>query len=70
MALQLLTIAEAAEALGTNPQAVYRRVWACELKAIDIGTGTKSRLRIRSTDLEAYVDAREVRIPTRRRSAA
>lgn len=70
MALQLLTIAQVAEMLGTNTQAVYRRIWAKEMKAINIGTGTKSRLRVRSTDLEKYVDERELSVPGRRRNAA
>ena len=68
--IQLLTIAQVAEALGTNPQAVYRRIWAKEIKAVNIGTGTKSRLRVRTSDLERYVNDRELAIPSRRRSVA
>lgn len=70
MALQLLTIAEAAEALGINGQAIYRRVWSGELKAVNIGSGTRSRLRIRVSDLEAYAAEREVKIPARRKRPA
>jgi excisionase family DNA binding protein len=69
--VQLLTIEQVAEALGTSAQTVYRRVWSGELPTINIGPKDgKPRLRVRESDLQAYTDAREVQIPARRRSVA
>ena len=57
---QLLPIPAAAERLGCSEMHIYRLVSTGELRAVDIsrkGAG-KSKTRIRSDDLDAYIDAR------------
>jgi excisionase family DNA binding protein len=59
-ALTLLTPAEAGERLGASEMHVYRAIAAGELRAVDIAqTGAKrSKTRVRSDDLEAYIESR------------
>ncbi|HEU4543428.1 MAG TPA: helix-turn-helix domain-containing protein [Jiangellaceae bacterium] len=58
---KLLTIKQAARVLNTSALTVYRRIYAGELPAIDIGSKTgKPCLRVKETDLWAYIDARQV----------
>lgn len=57
---RLLPIPAAAELLGCSEMHVYRLVSTGELRAVDIsrkGAG-KSKTRIRSDDLDAYIEAR------------
>lgn len=58
--VQLLPIAAAAERLGCSPMHVYRLVSSGELRAVDVsrkGAG-KSKTRVRSDDLDAYIESR------------
>jgi excisionase family DNA binding protein len=57
---QLLTVLAAAERLGCSDMHIYRLVSTGELCAVDIslkGAG-KSKTRIRSDDLDAYIESR------------
>jgi excisionase family DNA binding protein len=57
---QLLSVPDAAELLGCSEMHVYRLVSTGELRAVDIsrkGAG-KSKTRIRSDDLDTYIEAR------------
>ena len=57
---QLLSIPAAAERLGCSEMHIYRLVSSGELRAVDIsrkGAG-KSKTRIRSDDLDAYIESR------------
>ena len=57
---QLLPIPAAAERLGCSEMHIYRLVSSGELRAVDIsrkGAG-KSKTRIRSDDLDAYIESR------------
>lgn len=57
---RLLAIPAAAELLGCSEMHVYRLVSTGELRAVDIsrkGAG-KSKTRIRSDDLDTYIEAR------------
>jgi excisionase family DNA binding protein len=57
---QLLSIPAAAECLECSEMHIYRLVSSGELRAVDIsrkGAG-KSKTRIRSDDLDAYIEAR------------
>jgi excisionase family DNA binding protein len=63
--VQLHPVAVAAELLGCSEMHVYRLVSTGELRAVDIsrkGAG-KSKTRIRSDDLDAYIEARTRRVP-------
>ena len=57
---QLLTIPDAAERLGCSEMHIYRMVSSGELRAVDISQkgARKSKTRIRSDDLDAYIEAR------------
>ena len=63
---RLLPIPAAAELLGCSEMHVYRLVSTGELRAVDIsrkGAG-KSKTRIRSDDLDSYIEARTRRAPS------
>jgi excisionase family DNA binding protein len=63
---RLLSVPDAAELLGCSEMHVYRLVSTGELRAVDIsrkGAG-KSKTRIRSDDLDAYIEARTRRAPS------
>ena len=53
----LLTVREVAEAMRVSTMTVYRLIRAGELPAIRVG----KHFRIRTRDLEAYLDSRVVR---------
>lgn len=67
----LLTIAEASARLGCSDMHVYRLVAAGELAAVDIAQpgARRSKTRIRSDQVAAYIDSRTRRAP-RPRSAS
>ena len=54
---RLLTIAEVAEAMGLSPNAVYRAIWAGELRASKL----RGRLRVPIAQLDAWIDSNLVR---------
>lgn len=57
---QLLTVPEAAKALGVHPMTVRRLVWDGELTWVNVGRGkSKPRIRIRQSVLERYMASRE-----------
>jgi excisionase family DNA binding protein len=58
--LSLLTPAEAAGRIGASEMHVYRLITDGELRAVDIAQrGSKrSKTRIRSDDIDAYIEAR------------
>lgn len=58
--VELYTIEEAAEILSCSGMTVYRKVLAGELRAVNIaGDGaTRSKTRIRSDDLTAYIESK------------
>lgn len=60
MAEPMLTLVEAGRVLKVSRVTVWRRVCAGEIPAIDVGAGSKARLRIKESDLSAYIDARKV----------
>ena len=55
---RLLTVAEVAEMMRVSNMTVYRLIKAGQLAAIRVG----KNYRIRESDVEAYLAAREVRI--------
>ncbi len=57
---QLLPIPAAAARLGCSEMHIYRLVSSGELRAVDISQkgARKSKTRIRSDDLDAYINAR------------
>jgi excisionase family DNA binding protein len=59
-ALTLLTPAQAAARIGASEMHVYRAIAAGELRAVDIASpgAKRSKTRVRSDDLEAYIEAR------------
>jgi excisionase family DNA binding protein len=61
----LLKIPEAAALLRVGRMTVYRRIASGELPSVDIGTGrphksrgTDTRLRVRRSDVEAFLASR------------
>jgi excisionase family DNA binding protein len=57
---QLLSVPAAADRLECSEMHIYRLVSTGELRAVDISRqgAKKSKTRIRSEDLDAYIDAR------------
>ena len=66
-AATLLTIAAAAARLGCSDNHVYRLIQCGELPAVDIAQpgARRSKTRVRSDDVGAYIDARTRRISVR-----
>lgn len=66
--LTLLTIPETATRLGCSDVHVYRLIASGDLAAVDIAqrAARKSKTRVRSDDLDAYIDGRTRRagLPT------
>ncbi len=58
---QMLTIPETAERLSIHKQAVYRHIWSGALKATNVGTGTRPRLRVADHEAERFMKAREMK---------
>lgn len=56
----LLTLSEAASALGISIEGVRRRIRAGHLGAVKLGESGPAPLRIRPADLDAYVEAHQV----------
>lgn len=54
-----LTVAEAAEELRTHRQTVYRLIWANVLPWVNIGTGSRPRIRITREAVRNFTEARE-----------
>jgi excisionase family DNA binding protein len=63
---QLLSIPAAAERLECSEMHIYRLVSSGELRAVDISRkgARKSKTRIRSDDLDAYIESRTRRAGT------
>jgi excisionase family DNA binding protein len=59
-ALDLLTITAAAARLGCSDMHVYRLIAAGELGAVDIAQpgARRSKTRVRSDDVDTYIEAR------------
>lgn len=58
MTTELFTVPEAAERLKISRNGVYRLISLGQLRAVDVSvTGKGSKTRIRSDDLQAYIDA-------------
>lgn len=53
---QLLTIPEAAKALGCSENHIYRLVGRGELRTVDVGNGRRPKSRIRTDDLADFID--------------
>jgi excisionase family DNA binding protein len=58
--LSLLTPAEAAGRIGASEMHIYRLIADGELRAVDIAQrgSRRSKTRVRSDDIEAYIEAR------------
>jgi excisionase family DNA binding protein len=55
---ELLTVPEAAARLKISRNGVYRLISLGQLRAVDVAvTGKSSKTRVRSDDLQAYIDA-------------
>lgn len=68
MADELLTVNQAAEILGRKRMAIFRRIWAGQIEAINVALPTASRpiYRIRRAALDAYLQRNTIRQPERR----
>jgi excisionase family DNA binding protein len=56
---RLLTVDEVAAELRVSPQTVYRRISAGELEAVQLGTGPKAPIRVRTGALEQFLCRRD-----------
>ena len=56
----LLSLSEAASALGISIEGVRRRIASGDIPAIKLGESGPAPLRIRPNDLRAYVEAHQV----------
>jgi excisionase family DNA binding protein len=65
--VQLLPLAAAAQRLGCSEMHVYRLIEVGELPAVDISQpgSQRSKTRVRSDHIDAYIEAR-TRVATRR----
>lgn len=57
---RLLRIPEVAERLGIGRATVYTLIASQQLAVHDIGTGTRTRLRVSEPDLAAYITSRRI----------
>jgi excisionase family DNA binding protein len=55
----LLSVAEVAERLGTSQRHVARAIKAGKIPAFNIGLGDLVRLRVRESDLSAFIEQRQ-----------
>lgn len=55
---RLLTINEAAEVLHVERTYIYRRITAGELKAVDLGTDSRPKLRITRAEIDRFIESR------------
>lgn len=56
--LRLYTVADAAEALGVSQSYLYEQIREGRISTVELGTDKKSKLRIRASELEAFIEAR------------
>jgi excisionase family DNA binding protein len=70
--MSLLTIPAAAERLGCSDEHVYRLIASGALGAVDIAQpgALRSKTRVRSDDLDVYIESRTRRAPREPRPAA
>lgn len=54
--VRLYTIPDAGDVLGISRDTVYRLIRAGELRAVEVTRGSRTRMRIRADDLQAYID--------------
>lgn len=58
-AVRLYSVAAAADLLGgVSTDYVYARIDDGSLRAVELGTDTRSKKRVRADDLQAFIDAR------------
>ncbi|MFJ3957730.1 helix-turn-helix domain-containing protein [Arthrobacter sp. NPDC090010] len=58
LATRLFTVEEAAVELGVGKNYVYSAIKAGELPVVELGTGTRSKIRVRATALELFIEQR------------
>jgi excisionase family DNA binding protein len=63
---RFLTPPQIAKLLRVSRTKILAWIRRGELKAVNLGDGTRSRFRISSSDLRTFLAAREVQPPTRR----
>lgn len=59
---QLYTTAEAGELLGVSGVTVWRWINAGRIRAVELGTGDKPKLRIRDDDLQQFIEDRTLEL--------
>jgi excisionase family DNA binding protein len=60
-ATQLYTTAEAGEILGVTSVTVWRWINAGRIRAVELGTADKPKLRIREDDLQKFIEERTLK---------
>lgn len=68
MADKLLDVKDVADHLGKGVMAVYRRIWAGQIEAVDtrLPGASKPRYQIRESAFAAYLERNTIQHPTRR----
>ncbi len=56
--VRLYTVVEAASRLGVSADYIYERQKDRSLRAVDIGTNGRKKIRVRADDLQDYIEAR------------
>lgn len=57
-AVRLYTVPEAASVLGVSRGFVYSLINAGEIRAVELGTNCKGKMRVRADDLQSFIDGR------------
>ncbi|MEU7677174.1 helix-turn-helix domain-containing protein [Micromonospora taraxaci] len=55
---ELMTVKQAAVKLKVNPQTVYRMIWSKEIAWVDVGRGSRARIRITEAAVAQFVGGR------------
>lgn len=65
---RLLDVTDVAARINRGVMAVYRRIWAGQIEAVDMRLpgASKARYQIRESALTAYLDRNTIRQPARR----
>lgn len=61
MSTRLYTTAEAGKRLGVSAVTVWRWINLGRIRAVELGTPDKPKLRIRDDDLQQFIDDRTLR---------
>lgn len=56
--VRLYSVKDAADMLGVSRYYVYDHINDGQIRAVNLGEGSRDKLRVRADDLQAFIDAR------------